>query len=190
MSACFDNVATVTFTGNTVNALCRLLGISFRPGSHERTSKNVFNFEDYSNVSIPYTFELLWKTLHIWDIHRAQRILLFIQTTTTLGINDRVNETLGIDVKLEITSQAADFFNQIFSFSAYGGRSIVKTLIEPLFTCGGWLDLKLRYRPVCVDFLYTLMASVVSSLTTRTSRKEIALSDSISSFQNVVFYIF
>jgi hypothetical protein len=53
--------------------------------------------------------------------------LLFIQTTTTLGINDRVNETLGITVELEITSWAADFFNQIFLFLAYGESSIVKT---------------------------------------------------------------
>jgi hypothetical protein len=30
-------------------------------------------------------------------------------------------------VELEITSQAADFFNQILSFLAYGGSSTVKT---------------------------------------------------------------
>jgi hypothetical protein len=54
--------------------------------------------------------------------------LLFIQTNASLGINDRVNETLGIIVELEITSQAADFFNQILSFLAYGGGSTVKTL--------------------------------------------------------------
>jgi hypothetical protein len=34
---------------------------------------------------------------------------------------------LGITVELEITSQTADFFNQILSFLAYGGSSIVKT---------------------------------------------------------------
>jgi hypothetical protein len=50
--------------------------------------------------------------------------LLFIQTAAIFGINDRVNETLGITIELEITSQAADFFNQILSFSAYGGSSI------------------------------------------------------------------
>jgi hypothetical protein len=43
----------------------------------------------------------------MWDIHRAQRLL-----HATLGINDRVNETLGITVELEITSQAADFINR------------------------------------------------------------------------------
>jgi hypothetical protein len=59
--------------------------------------------------------------------------LLFIQTTATLGINDRVNETLGITVELEITSQAADFFIQILSFFAYGGSFIVKTLYQTYF---------------------------------------------------------
>jgi hypothetical protein len=58
----------------------------------------------------------------MWDIHRAQRLLLFIETTATFGINDRVNETLGITVELEITSQAAAFFNQILFFLAYGGK--------------------------------------------------------------------
>jgi hypothetical protein len=48
-------------------------------------------------------------------------------------INDRVNDTLEITVELEITSQAADFFNQILSFLAYGGRSIVKTLNQTSF---------------------------------------------------------
>jgi hypothetical protein len=38
--------------------------------------------------------------------------------TAALGINDRVNEILGIAVELEITSQAADFFNQILSLLA------------------------------------------------------------------------
>jgi hypothetical protein len=69
---------------------------------------------------ISYMFELLSNTLQIWDIHRTQRLLLFIQTTATLGVNCRVIESLEITVELEITSQAADFFNQILSFSAYG----------------------------------------------------------------------
>jgi hypothetical protein len=47
--------------------------------------------------------------------------------TATLGINGRVNETWGIAVKLEMTSLAADFFNQILLFLAYVGSSIVKT---------------------------------------------------------------
>jgi hypothetical protein len=48
--------------------------------------------------------------------------------TAVLGIDDRVSETLGITVELEVTSQAADFFNQILSFLAYGESSVVKTL--------------------------------------------------------------
>jgi hypothetical protein len=64
----------------------------------------VFNFEDRPNViSIPYAFEILRNTLHIWYIHRVQRVLLFIQPNATLGINGRFNETLGITVELEIT---------------------------------------------------------------------------------------
>jgi hypothetical protein len=57
----------------------------------------------------------------------------------TLGINNRVSETLRITAELMITSQAADFFNQILSFLAYGRSSVVKTLNET----GEWLELKL-----------------------------------------------
>jgi hypothetical protein len=32
--------------------------------------------------------------------------------TAALGINGRINKTLGITVELEITSQATDFFNR------------------------------------------------------------------------------
>jgi hypothetical protein len=74
----------------------------------------VFSSEDRPDVLlILYAFEILRNALHIWDVHRAQRLLLFIQTTATLGVNDQVNETLGITVELEITSQAANFFNLI-----------------------------------------------------------------------------
>jgi hypothetical protein len=76
----------------------------------------VSGFEDCLDVvSISNTFELLRNTLHIWDTHTAQRLLFSTQTTATLGINDRVNETLEMAVKLETTSQAADFFNQVLS---------------------------------------------------------------------------
>jgi hypothetical protein len=60
-------------------------------------------------------------------------LLFLFQTTATLGINDRVNETLGITVELEFTSQTVDLFNQILSFLAYGGSSIVKTLNRTYF---------------------------------------------------------
>jgi hypothetical protein len=56
--------------------------------------------------------------------------------------------TESITAELKITPQAADFFNQILSFLAYGGSSIVKALLVVLVT--------------------------------RTSRKGIVLSDSIS----------
>jgi hypothetical protein len=78
----------------------------------------VFGFEDRPDVvTIINASELLRNTLHVWDIHRTQRLLLFTQTTATIGVNDRVNETLGVTIELEISSQAADFFNQILSFS-------------------------------------------------------------------------
>jgi hypothetical protein len=71
----------------------------------------------------------------MWDIlvHTAQRLLLSIQMTTTLGINDRVTETLGITAELEITSEVANFINQILSFLAYGGSSTVKILNQTSF---------------------------------------------------------
>jgi hypothetical protein len=53
--------------------------------------------------------------------------------TATLGINDRVNETLMITVGLEFTSQTANFINQISSFLAYGESSAVKTLNQTSF---------------------------------------------------------
>jgi hypothetical protein len=59
-SAYFANVALATLTRNAIDALCRLLWISFRPGFHERTPKSVSSSEDRPNVvSIPYTFELI-----------------------------------------------------------------------------------------------------------------------------------
>jgi hypothetical protein len=36
--------------------------------------------------------------------------------TATLGINDRVSETLGITIELKIMSQVANFINQILLF--------------------------------------------------------------------------
>jgi hypothetical protein len=48
--------------------------------------------------------------------------------TATLGINNQVNETLGIIVELKTTPQANNFIKWILSFLAYGGSSIVKIL--------------------------------------------------------------
>jgi hypothetical protein len=47
--------------------------------------------------------------------------------TATLGIDDRVNKTLGITIELKITLQVAYFIEQML-FLVYGGSSIVKTL--------------------------------------------------------------
>jgi hypothetical protein len=64
----------------------------------------------------------------VWDIQRIQRLFLFILMTATLGIDNRVNETLGIAIDLKITSQAINLIKNISSFLAYNGSSIVKTL--------------------------------------------------------------
>jgi hypothetical protein len=74
------------------------------------------------------TLQQFWNTLHIWDIHRAKRLFLFIRTTATLGINNRVNETLGISIELKFTSQATNFVKEISWLMAYGRSSVVKTL--------------------------------------------------------------
>jgi hypothetical protein len=62
------------------------------------------------------------------NIHKAQRIFLFIWKAAALGINNRVNETLGITAELNITSQVTYFIKQILSLLEYEGRSIVATL--------------------------------------------------------------
>jgi hypothetical protein len=49
--ACFDIVASATFTGNALDVLCRMLRISFRPDFREPTPKNVFRFEHRPNVT-------------------------------------------------------------------------------------------------------------------------------------------
>jgi hypothetical protein len=78
-------------------------------------------------VLIPYAFELLRNTLDIRDIHRTERFFLFFLTTTALGPDNRVNKTLGITIELKITSQAVYLNQQVLSFLAYGGSSIMKT---------------------------------------------------------------
>jgi hypothetical protein len=62
-----------------------------------------------------------------------------------MGINDRVNETLGMTVELEITSQAANFIKRILSLLVYGGSSVVKILYQTFFHMR---RMKLRYWPV------------------------------------------
>jgi hypothetical protein len=98
---------------------------------------------------------------------------LSIQTIAAFEINDRVDENLGITTELEITSQTADFFNQILSFLAYGGSSTVKTLDQNYFLMRLIVRVEVKVSAsVCVGFLYIFVASVASSLTTNISRKE------------------
>jgi hypothetical protein len=95
--------------------ISRLLRLYFLPDFHEWIPKNVFSFGDRPNViSNLYTFELLWNALHIWDIHRAQRLFYFIQKTAILGINKRVNDILRITVRMKTTSQATNFIKYIW----------------------------------------------------------------------------
>jgi hypothetical protein len=48
--------------------------------------------------------------------------------TAAFGVNNRVNETVGITVKLMIASEATNFITQILTFLAYSGSPVVKTL--------------------------------------------------------------
>jgi hypothetical protein len=86
-------------------------------------------------VTIPYTLKLLLHTFHIWNIYRAQRLFLRFWTAA-LGVNDRVNETLGIAVQLKVMSEVVDLLGQILSVLAYGGRSVVETLNQSSFHMG------------------------------------------------------
>jgi hypothetical protein len=75
--ACFANVASVTFIANTVDAPCRLLPISFRPGFHEWTPKSAFSFEDRPDVVwIPNTFDFS-ETPFTYGIYRTYGLFLF-----------------------------------------------------------------------------------------------------------------
>jgi hypothetical protein len=47
--------------------------------------------------------------------------------TSVLGVNERVSGTLGITVKMTITSDATNFIKYILAFLAYGESSFVKT---------------------------------------------------------------
>jgi hypothetical protein len=49
------------------------------------------------------------ETPFTYGIYTNQRLFLCVRATATFGINSQVNETLGITVELEITSQAANF---------------------------------------------------------------------------------
>jgi hypothetical protein len=54
--------------------------------------------------------------LRIGDTYRANMIFLYTWMTTTLEINNQVNETSGIIIELKVTSQAVSFIKQILGF--------------------------------------------------------------------------
>jgi pilus assembly protein TadC len=56
--------------------------------------------------------------------------------TVALGVNDRVNEPLGIAVQLKVMSEVVDFLSQMLSVLAYGGSSVVDTLNQFSFHMG------------------------------------------------------
>jgi hypothetical protein len=121
----------------------------------------IYRFRIRLNFSeIPFTCEIYREPRGFCSLFRG---------LLTLGINNRVNETLVITVELEITSQVADFFNHILSFLAYGGSSIVKTLDQT--------SLHMRRMAEVEVQVSASVATVVSSLMTRTSRKTIAFYD-------------
>jgi hypothetical protein len=61
-------------------------------------------------------------------MHRAQRLFLFGQTSAAHGVNNRVNGTVGITIKLIIAPDAANFITQILTTLAYSESSFVNTL--------------------------------------------------------------
>jgi hypothetical protein len=88
-----------------------------------------FSFEDCPNVlSIPYMSELFLDIIHIWAIYRIQRFNHITRKTAALPVNNWVNETSGITVQLQITSEASNYIIHILEFLAYGGSSFLWTL--------------------------------------------------------------
>jgi hypothetical protein len=115
-SACFANVAFAAFTGNATDSMCRLLGISFRPGFHEWTPISVCSFEYCHNVkTIPYALELVWIALRIGLGHTANWSFLFRRATTVLGIKKWMNESLGITHEMNTTTQFINCTKKILS---------------------------------------------------------------------------
>jgi hypothetical protein len=119
-------------------------------------------------------FELLWNTLHVWDIHRAQRLFFFTRMTSALGVHNRVSETFEITVKLKITSEATNFITQILAFLKYCGSSFVKTLNWTFF----------RLRQIVRIELETFGGQCHLFLDDRISRKRITWPDYLHSGLN------
>lgn len=141
--ACFTNIASITFTGNATEALRFLLLIIFQSSFHEWNPKSVISFEDFPNVTlIPYTSELLQKHLHAWDLHRVQRLLLWIRIIAIVGKINLVNETLRITTP-RLHLRLLKLIKHILSFSAHGEVLLTRLGIKPLLTCR-WLELRVR----------------------------------------------
>jgi hypothetical protein len=81
----------------------------------------VFSFEDRP---MRLNFSETPLTYGIYTEPRG--VSSFFLTTTALGPDNRVNKTLGITTELKITSQAVCLNQQVLSFLAYGGSSIMK----------------------------------------------------------------
>lgn len=86
----------------------------------------MFCFEGTCNVEmIPYPFEIFRNAFHITNKRGAKRLYLLLQMATTLGIKNRVSESLGITTELKNTSQVVSFIQQISSFLACSRNCIV-----------------------------------------------------------------
>jgi hypothetical protein len=96
-----------------------------------------------------------------------------------LGINDQVNETLGITAELEITSQAADFFNQILPFLAYGGSSTEKTLNQTSFHMRQMVRVEVEISASVGGFPVGIGGQCHPFPDDQNIKKAIALSDSV-----------
>jgi hypothetical protein len=146
-SACFANVASQGMLC-THYALCfgSLSGLVF-VSELLRECLDLKIFPILHRFSIHLNFCETALTCWIYTEPRGSSSIL---GRLLLGISDRVNETLGITIELKITSQASNFINQILSFLAYGGSSIVKILNQTSFYMQQMLDLKMKFP---VDFL-------------------------------------
>lgn len=92
----------------------------------------------------------------MWDTHIAQRLYFFVQTTAILGISTRIHKTLGIILKLMITSHASNVIKEVSTFLAYCRRSFVTTLNHTYFHMR-WIvrieaEISLNVGGVSVDF--------------------------------------
>jgi hypothetical protein len=100
--------------------------------------------------------------------------------TATFGINDRVNETLGISVELEITPQASDVIKEILSFLICGGSRIVKTLNQTSFYMRRMVRFQVEISASVGGFPVDFVGQCCLFPDDQSFKKAIALSASIS----------